>query len=419
MKSNIVKGMSFVSMEYDKSNTGNGDALLPTIASASRLEDHILVDGKKMVLDCTIDIRVEKDIELYFPESDYSWMSFFSEPVDIRCSLDNGKSMIQVVGYDEKASNGSCSSPSKTLMIRLALVDQCTKNSTTCRLGLFRALPDEPERKEYVSLLRTHVDVYPGSNTSFSYAMPEEEGDDKASLIFDWDAKRMTDLCQRDNSTIVSDPNVDMLVFAIPHQMDRLPPSSLPNNKRYCKVSLTGPACLAEGNRWVIDQQLPEINFWAKRPPRPEFIPTLGELLSTDINFKIPEYYQRGAGDTYFSGKILAKLARIILIAEEVDSICGKRGDRGYVEICDNTTLPDLEEMETAIRQLRDGVEVWINGKAETPLVYDTSWGGVVSCGCYMEGERCVNRYPDCPGFADPGLNFGNGFYNDHHFHYG
>ena len=412
MKSNIVKGMPFVSMEYKKSHTGGGDSLLPTIASPSRLEDSILVDGNKMVLDCTKDMRVEKDIELYFPESDYSWMAFFSEPVYIHCSLDNGKSMIQVVGYDEESNSGN-------LMIRVALVDQCTNDSTTCRLGLFRALPDEPEREEYISLLRAHVDVYPGSNTSFAYFMPEEEGDDKAVLIFDWDAKRMADLCRRNNSTFESDSDANMLVFAIPHQMDRLPPGTLPNNKRYCKVSLTGPACLAEGNRWTISQELPEVSFWAKRPPKPEFIPTLGKLLSSDINFKIPDYYQRGAGDTYFSGKILAKLARILLIVEEVDSICGKKGDRGYVEICENTTLPDLEDREKAIRQLREGVEVWINGKAETPLVYDTSWGGVVSCGCHMEGEECMNRFPDCPAFVDPGLNFGNGFYNDHHFHYG
>jgi endo-1,3(4)-beta-glucanase len=35
--------------------------------------------------------------------------------------------------------------------------------------------------------------------------------------------------------------------------------------------------------------------------------------------------------------------------------------------------------------------------------VYDQSWGGVV----------------DVDGIDDPGANFGMGYYNDHHFHFG
>ena len=45
----------------------------------------------------------------------------------------------------------------------------------------------------------------------------------------------------------------------------------------------------------------------------------------------------------------------------------------------------------------------------------------MVSCGCdYDEGTGgCRNAYPDCPALGSWGLNFGNGWYNDHHFHYG
>jgi endo-1,3(4)-beta-glucanase len=133
---------------------------------------------------------------------------------------------------------------------------------------------------------------------------------------------------------------------------------------------------------------------------------------------------RRGSGDTYFSGKFLAKLARILTITEEMNELCGEKGfiDQhmdGYLQFCKNATLPKREDVDEAIRHLREGVEVWINGTAETPFVYDKTWGGVISCGCYMEHEKCVNKYPDCPGFSDQGLNFGNGFYNDHHFHYG
>jgi len=412
MTSNLVKGMSYVTMEYQKEQGDSSDSLLPTIAAQSGWENPIMVDGEETVFDCSQKVRVEKDIELYFQDSDYSWMAFFSEPVFIGCSIEDGKTLIQVLEYDEEAT-------SEIFVTRLALIDQCTNgfNGMSCRTGLGYRTPDEPKKEEYVDLLRAHADAYPGSDTSFSYVMPEEEGDNKADLIFDWDVKSMSDLSGGSISNNTSRP--DLLTFAIPHQMERLSSTTLPNNKRYCKSSIVGPACLVQGAKWVYSQDLPEISFRAKRPPKPEYIPTLANALSTDIEFQIPDYFQRGAGDTYFSGKILAKLARILLIAEEVEGLCGEEGSRDYLELCLNSTLPSEKQVEDSIKRLREGVEVWINGKAVTPLVYDTSWGGVVSCGCYMVDDKCTNRYPNCPGFGDPGLNFGNGFYNDHHFHYG
>jgi hypothetical protein len=43
--------------------------------------------------------------------------------------------------------------------------------------------------------------------------------------------------------------------------------------------------------------------------------------LKTDIHYELPGNYMRGAGDTYFSGKMLSKLARIIIIAKEVGGV--------------------------------------------------------------------------------------------------
>ena len=48
---------------------------------------------------------------------------------------------------------------------------------------------------------------------------------------------------------------------------------------------------------------------------------------------------------------------------------------------------------------------------------------GMVMCGCdyyYEDGHGgCRNSYPNCPALTDAGQNFGAGFYNDHHFHFG
>jgi endoglucanase Acf2 len=81
------------------------------------------------------------------------------------------------------------------------------------------------------------------------------------------------------------------------------------------------------------------------------------------------------------------KLARILLISQDVNDLCSENGGR--------------DQVEEGIQNLKRSVAIWINGTAETPFVYDNAWGGVVSCGCYMEGTDCINIYPDCPAFSD------------------
>jgi endo-1,3(4)-beta-glucanase len=140
----------------------------------------------------------------------------------------------------------------------------------------------------------------------------------------------------------------------------------------------------------------------------------------------------QGAGDTYFSGKMLAKLGRIIVIAQELRGFAerpelnqldtttppGEELSRIILK-CREATLPTEDEVTDAIARLKGAVEIWLNGSAATLFTYDNTWGGLVSCGCLFNGKGCDNVFPNCPSYSDPGLNFGNGFYNDHHFHYG
>jgi endoglucanase Acf2 len=78
----------------------------------------------------------------------------------------------------------------------------------------------------------------------------------------------------------------------------------------------------------------------------------LRAAVQKDIHYSLPDNYMRGAGDTYFSGKMLAKLARIILIAQEVGGV-------------------SRNDFSAAVGRLRAGVEIWLNGSAESPLLYD------------------------------------------------
>ena len=48
-------------------------------------------------------------------------------------------------------------------------------------------------------------------------------------------------------------------------------------------------------------------------------------------------------------------------------------------------------------------MEGWLGGTNSNNLLYDSTWGGLVST-CGLSDDQC---------------DFGNGLYNDHHFHYG
>jgi Glycosyl hydrolase family 81 C-terminal domain len=118
---------------------------------------------------------------------------------------------------------------------------------------------------------------------------------------------------------------------------------------------------------------------------------------------------------------MIAKLGRILTIGEELHEICTKQGANSIPEECNGLSIPGPEDQLflDALARLRSSVEVWINGTADTPFIYDDAWGGMVSCGCDFDDKKggCRNEYPDCPAFYDPGMDFGLSWFNDHHFH--
>ncbi|KAI9083379.1 hypothetical protein K1719_034593 [Acacia pycnantha] len=86
---------------------------------------------------------------------------------------------------------------------------------------------------------------------------------------------------------------------------------------------------------------------------------------------------------SYFYGKLIARAARLALIAEEV-------------------WFPDVIP---AIRKfLKETIEPWLEGNFNgNGFLYDPKWGGIVT----KQGSQ------------DSGADFGFGIYNDHHYHLG
>ncbi|XP_028063893.1 probable endo-1,3(4)-beta-glucanase ARB_01444 [Camellia sinensis] len=86
---------------------------------------------------------------------------------------------------------------------------------------------------------------------------------------------------------------------------------------------------------------------------------------------------------SYFYGKLIARAARLALIAEEV---C-------YVEV-----IPAIRKF------LKGTIEPWLGGTFDANgFLYDGKWGGIVTK----------------QGSVDSGADFGFGIYNDHHYHLG
>lgn len=221
-------------------------------------------------------------------------------------------------------------------------------------------------------------------------------------------------------------PRKELLMLGVAHHQKLMTSvigssNTILDDPKYCTSSLHGMMCpvgmpyffcplitlVSEqilGGVWAIrDTLFPASLLGKNHQPRREILPDLISSVKTDIKYRIPDNYRRGAGDTYFSGKVLAKLARILLVDEGLGAV-----------------VP-AKDFNDALDHLRQTVEVWLNGSAAAPFVYDKAWGGMLNCGCQFNGDTqgCDNIFPNCPGVANVNMNFGFGYYNDHHFHLG
>ncbi|CAL5186118.1 unnamed protein product [Lathyrus oleraceus] len=86
---------------------------------------------------------------------------------------------------------------------------------------------------------------------------------------------------------------------------------------------------------------------------------------------------------SYFYGKLIARAARLALIAEEVNY---------------------LDAIPIVVKFLKESIEPWLDGNFNgNGFLYDKKWGGIITK----------------QGSTDTGADFGFGIYNDHHYHLG
>ncbi len=165
-----------------------------------------------------------------------------------------------------------------------------------------------------------------------------------------------------------------MLLDALPHHLARLAMPALVDLEH---PTLTGTLRAVEGNTWTMTIPLTTIDWTAPRPLDPALTVPLKTALTADVA-AMPAV----PNDAYFGGKALARLARLALIADE---------------------LNEPATAATVRARLGPQVAAWLDGTNANPLQFDSTWGGIVTR----------------DSLAAPNAEFGAGHYNDHHFHWG
>ncbi len=165
-----------------------------------------------------------------------------------------------------------------------------------------------------------------------------------------------------------------LLMCALPHHMDIL---QAPQTVALTRTSINGAMIGVLGNAWNLVEPLPAIQWTASKPIDPAQKAAIAAQLQKDATTTYS-----GTADTYEGGKEVAKLARLVLIADEIE---------------------DTASATTIRTNLKAAINPWLEGTSANQLMYDTTWGGILSA----------------EGLADKGAQYGSGYYNDLHFHFG
>jgi len=211
-----------------------------------------------------------------------------------------------------------------------------------------------------LSALDAGAETYPvGGDVSYSFSTCSDSSV-RANIQFTWVTKG-------------ADPSA-LLMLALPHHVDSLvaPNTTLTKRYRSMKGRMTGVI----GNIWNLEEKLASISWTAPRPINPSMRADVAAALNQD------KFKRAGSYATYWNGKELAAMGRLALIADEL----GQTDTASFIR-----------------ERLKVDMDNWLLATNWNKLVYDRTWGGICS------QSSMQNVYAD----------FGLGWYNDHHFHYG
>ena len=144
--------------------------------------------------------------------------------------------------------------------------------------------------------------------------------------------------------------------------------------------SIDGELLGVVGDSWILETDPIFVTWHSTRGVREDSHDEIVSALSKDV-----EALNSSAVPTssYFYGKLIARAARLALIAEEIFSF---------------EVIPKVRTF------LKETIEPWLDGTFNgNGFLHDQKWGGIVTK----------------QGSTDAGADFGFGIYNDHHYHLG
>ncbi|KAG0648941.1 glycoside hydrolase [Hyphodiscus hymeniophilus] len=185
--------------------------------------------------------------------------------------------------------------------------------------------------------------------------------------------------------------NTTLMMFALPHHVESFDPktkSVLTTVELDTTTKGVGTAVVADS--WTLKEELPTtMGFapWSSSTNQVNFssatIAQLSTIAASEVSQNMTQ--QTDLNSMYYSGKALAKFAGIVYTLHDL--------------------LHNLALAEAGLANLKTAFALFTANTQQIPLTYETAWGGIVSEGSYTTG--------------DSGADFGNTYYNDHHFHYG
>ncbi|XP_074287344.1 glucan endo-1,3-beta-D-glucosidase [Silene latifolia] len=145
--------------------------------------------------------------------------------------------------------------------------------------------------------------------------------------------------------------------------------------------SIDGDLVGVVGDSWSLRTDPVSITWHSNKGVREDAYDEIVSALSKDVASL--DAASISTTSSYFYGKLIARAARMALIAEEV---------------CYSDAIPVVRKF------LRDAIQPWLDGTFNgNGFLYDGKWGGIVTK----------------QGATDSGADFGFGVYNDHHYHLG
>lgn len=183
-------------------------------------------------------------------------------------------------------------------------------------------------------------------------------------------------------------------MLALPHHIKVLPESDILDNENFDLnyKCIKGTMIPVIGSVWTLDEPLYDIDFDEPIQVDDNIKDFVLKQVEDDMNQVLPSFSE----NVYGYGKQVARLAQLAHIADQLEGKNTK--DKDITNAAQGSSVLSKVSM-----QLSKYLEAYLSSNVSDNLLFDKNMGGICSKN----------------GLLDKGEDFGNGRYNDHHFHYG